>query len=309
MLREYAVEPSLIADYASARYFLEKFGFDRGRILAQFPKSWLRIVYDSLRCKPVEKKKVEMLLARVKSGALARRPGSVFDPARSWLEQALEEDARAATMAFAAILADGVERPPKVANGHVIDESDHRWVAATDRVVPRTAKEMAHATHLLLCVSTHVRFIDPYFDGSRRDRTEPILAFIASAMSSSRNHSAPVFEIHAANPNDKSAGFIREGLRQFAARLPADVSVTFTQWAERPGGDQFHNRYVLTDVGGAEFGAGLDQKLGQATDRVSLLSVAARKQLWSRFDPTSQTYLMDGVPTALSNDPGTWRSR
>lgn len=299
MLREYAVEPSLIADYASARYFLEKFGCDRGRILAQFPKSWLRMVYDSLRCKPVEKAKVEVLLTRVKSSALARRPGSAFDPARGWLDQALDEDARAAAMAFAAILADGVERPPKVVNGHVIDESDHRWVVATDRIVARTAKAMADAIHPLLCISSHVRFIEPYFDGNRRDRIEPILEFITRATSATRSQSGPTFEIHAANPNDKSSQFIEDGLQLFAARLPVGVSVTFTQWSERPGGDQFHNRYVLTDVGGVEFGTGLDQKPGQATDRVSLLSDATRKELWARFDATSTAYVMDGARRVL----------
>lgn len=299
MLREYAVEPSLIADYASARYFLEKFGCDRGRVLAQFPKSWLRMVYDSLRCKPVEKARVEELLARVKSSSLTKRPGATFDPARSWLEQAVNEDARGAAMAFAAILADGVDRAPKIVNGHVLDEGDHRWVVTTDRIVVRTAKDMADAIHPLLCVSSKIRFIDPYFDGSRRDRTEPILEFIARAVGGSRSQSGPVLEIHAANPNDKSAEFIQEGLQRFAAKLPVNVAVTFTQWSERPGGDQFHNRYVLTDVGGVEFGTGLDHKPGQATDRVSLLSEATRKHLWARFDATSTAYVMDGPTRAL----------
>ena len=299
MLREYAVEPRLIADYASARYFLEKFGCDRGRVLAQFPKSWLRMVYDSLRCKPVEKARVEELLARVKSTGLARRPGSSFDPNRGWLDQAVEEDARAASMAFEAILADGAERPPKVVNGHVFDETDHRWAVATDRIVARTAKDMADAIHPLLDISTHVRFIDPYFYGVGRDRTLPIREFIARATSNPRSQRAPLLEIHAANPNERSSALVEEALRQFSARLPADVSVTFTQWGERPGGDQFHNRYVLTDVGGVEFGTGLDQKPGQATDRVSLLWEATRKLLWARFDATSTAYVMDGPTRAL----------
>ena len=46
MLREYAVEPQAIGtDWGTFRYLIEKFGFDRGRLISEFPRKWLREVY------------------------------------------------------------------------------------------------------------------------------------------------------------------------------------------------------------------------------------------------------------------------
>ena len=42
MLFEYAVEPQAIgSNWQNFRYLIEKFGFDRGRLISQFPKAWL----------------------------------------------------------------------------------------------------------------------------------------------------------------------------------------------------------------------------------------------------------------------------
>lgn len=296
MLREYAVEPTLISDHHSARYFLEKFGCERGRLIGDFPTGWALVVLGALKCPPVKKAQVEVLLARAKA-AIAKRQGATFDPAKAWLEQAIAEDLRGPATTFDAIVADGAEKPPKVVDGHSLDESDERWSAPTDLMVRRDSGDMADSIHRLLCVSRRVRFVDPYFDG-RVKKSKSILEFIQRATAGHR-HGAPTFEIHAANAKKAAQWYVDEGLAEFQLRLPTGVVVTYYQWAEKTGGEQFHNRYVITDVGGVEFGAGLDPKSGQATDRVSLLSEATRKQLWSRFDATSTAYVMDGPTKAL----------
>ena len=48
MLYEYAVEPRAIgSSWQTFRYVIEKFGFDRGRLISQFPNTWFRLVYDA----------------------------------------------------------------------------------------------------------------------------------------------------------------------------------------------------------------------------------------------------------------------
>ena len=50
MLFEYAVEPKLVgSNWANARYWLEKFGFDRGRLISKFPNKWQRKVLEAAR--------------------------------------------------------------------------------------------------------------------------------------------------------------------------------------------------------------------------------------------------------------------
>ena len=59
MLYEYAVEPRAIgSSWQTFRYVIEKFGFDRGRLISQFPNTWFRLVYDAAEgFLPMEKKR------------------------------------------------------------------------------------------------------------------------------------------------------------------------------------------------------------------------------------------------------------
>lgn len=297
MLREYAIEPTLIDGFTSARYFLEKFGCDRGRLVGDYPGGWALSVLAALTCAPVEKARVEVLLARAKA-AIVNRPGSTYDTGMSWLDQALVEDRRLPGLEFHALLADGVQRDPKVMNGRDIDEADTRWAVETDALVKRQVPPMADTVTCLLQASRHVRFIDPYFDG-RPHKSAVVREFVRRAGAANRHGKPPTLEIHGANAKGASQAFVDEGLRLFALQLPAGVTVAYYQWSERPGGEQFHNRYVLTDLGGVEFASGLDSKGGGATDRVSLLSEATRRALWPRFDSGSMVYQLDVPATVL----------
>ena len=60
MLYEYALEPDLLNNWKDFRYFTEKFGVSRGRLLSPFPKRWKRLVYESLaNCGEIERKRIE----------------------------------------------------------------------------------------------------------------------------------------------------------------------------------------------------------------------------------------------------------
>jgi hypothetical protein len=54
--------------------------------------------------------------------------------------------------------------------------------------------------------------------------------------------------------------------------IPAGLTLLVRRWENRKGGDKLHNRYILTDVGGVEFGVGLDEGDPGTTDDITLLS-------------------------------------
>lgn len=59
MLKEYALQPELLASWPVCRDLSEKFGFSRGRVIARYPKRWEKMVVDSLDgCMPVEKLRI-----------------------------------------------------------------------------------------------------------------------------------------------------------------------------------------------------------------------------------------------------------
>ena len=59
MLKEYALQPELLSSEPVSRYLYEKFGYSRGRVIARYPKTWAKMVTDSLgECKTMEKHRI-----------------------------------------------------------------------------------------------------------------------------------------------------------------------------------------------------------------------------------------------------------
>jgi hypothetical protein len=101
-------------------YLIEKFGFDRGRLICQFPRAWFREVYAaSVGMKPVERKRLEEGLSRAKQSKVIRS-GRPYDPALGdWLQNAVAQHAVAP---FHAIIAE--ENPAALADVLVVDDAD-----------------------------------------------------------------------------------------------------------------------------------------------------------------------------------------
>ena len=94
MLYEYAVEPELLNTWERFRYFFEKFGVSQGRFIARYPRTWKRMVYQSLAgCSDMDRKRIEVRLEQI-NDRLLRRQG-LYDASRGWLENAETEHASA----------------------------------------------------------------------------------------------------------------------------------------------------------------------------------------------------------------------
>lgn len=66
MLYEYALEPALLNNWKDFRYFAEKFGVSRGRMIARYPKRWKRLVYEPpANGGEIERKRIEEGLSRL----------------------------------------------------------------------------------------------------------------------------------------------------------------------------------------------------------------------------------------------------
>ena len=65
--------------------------------------------------------------------------------------------------------------------------------------------------------------------------------------------------------------------------IPQGLKVIFRQWQEKPGGEKLHNRYILTDIGGVDFGTGLDEGDAGQTDDIKLLGKERFKIRWQQY--------------------------
>ena len=164
MLYEYAVEPQAIgSDWLTFRYLVEKFGFDRGRLISQFPKHWFREVYRAAEgLSDVQRKRIEEALNQAKRTKVVRF-GRPYDPALGgWLDNALAQHAVAP---FHAIIAE--TKPTgqdAVLVAAEVDELDPLMVSPHTWQVPRVGSVLADAMGPMLRSARTLLFVDRYFE-------------------------------------------------------------------------------------------------------------------------------------------------
>lgn len=289
MLYEYAVEPAAIAEsWDTFHYLIEKFGFEQGRLIAKFPKTWKEMVYDAARHLPdgINKKRIEERLRKVDAGFFVSS-GRPYNPQRGWIDNAVAEHRR---HPFRAIIArdDGPNDDGVVYCSNVAD--DHPLMAvALDARIERTAAELAKAVEPLLRWSKDIVLVDRYFDPSAKRFRSVLREFLRLASEGGRQIRRCEYHFVDGQKNPPCDAFERECGPWLQGVIPPGWTVTFFRWREKLKGEDFHARYVLTDIGGLDINAGLDEAPGQTTD-VRRMGIAVCQQRLKDFQRDAETY-------------------
>src|ERR1700730_9513542 len=147
---EYAVEPRAIgSSWATFRYLIQQFGFDKGRLISQFPKHWFRDVYEATHdFLPVQKLRVTEALNQAKKNKVVKCNRPYDSSAGNWLHNALSEHRR---LPFRAIVA--AENPSGdevVLLADEIDELHPLMNVPHDGSVPRDPASLSAAMKVML---------------------------------------------------------------------------------------------------------------------------------------------------------------
>lgn len=273
MYFEYAIDPAALNNWERVRYFLDALGPWKGRLIAKYPKNWLRRVYESLNCPDVEKSRVEVRLRALDKRVFSSRSNAVFNGDRTWIDNALEEHGK---RPFRAVVASSPSAQGFVLDASEVDESHPLWHVEQGQVLSRDPAVFADAVSLLLSVSSRVVFVDPYFKSSDHEKRQAVIALLQAT---------PILtiEIVASNAALDHTEAHRSAASVLPRWLPAGRSVVLSCRQQKGNGPRLHNRYLLTDVGGVQFGDSIEAGALGETDRVSILGDGEHKRLWQEY--------------------------
>jgi len=308
MIHEYALEPELVATWGNrqvARYFVESFGLGQPRIVSRYPKRWTSLVWQAFRSdNDVQKTRLTELLALL-SERMVRRRNYAWKPESTWLENAQTEHVR---VPFRAILARANPTGhPGTMTADDVNDSTPLWAAPRGVAIARSASQMAATVAAMLRIAEIIIFVDPYFKPGELKNRGPLAAFLYAVLDSRPLDRPSRVEVHTSLKYEKapSVGFFRsECQKRLPSCIPKGIRLAILVLRQRAGGEHLHNRYILTDVGGVVFGAGLDDGTEGETDDVTLMDRAQYERRWSQHSTdVTASFEVEDVPVEIqSND-------
>lgn len=279
MIYEFALSPATCKDYKDVRLFLSSFGRTEGRLLSDIPKrQWKRLAFQEINrsgCGPVERKRLKGAVLKFIRKALYKRHVVPNVSSDSWLDHAL---AAHNDRNFRAILSEGSDGSNAciLMNDHTLVDQE-LWNIPVDLTVQRTAGYMLDCIRPMIDCASEVILIDRHFDPDKYRFRQFLFSFAQHL--SQRSYSPAIKKIDYHIGDRISDDQLRLLCKQkVVAKLPDGIRISFTVWPW----DELHDRYVLTDVGGVEFGIGLDiyDGSGPKEVRVSRISSQTLKRWW-----------------------------
>ena len=293
MYYEYAVDPHVIAgSWESCRYWSEKFGFDKGRLISDYPNNWYNEVKEAFdnskaNLSQMDSVKLEerlvLLGKEIRRKALFRNDRHSYDKRIGWLENAIKMDN---SKPFHAIVSTASQSEHSKVLGHDEVHASHSLMnIPTAKQVIREAGVLADAIAPLIQSSSRIIFIDPYFDILKPPYQNTLIACLKRAR---QNHRSTIeCKIHYSdkvNPDvQKRSGNSLQGI------VPEDMTVKLYQWKEKEFGADFHARYLLTDLGGVNVEAGFEEQGRHQKVEVKMLDYAYSQGRIKEFDPKSKS--------------------
>lgn len=289
---EYAVEPEAISSsWQEFKYLIEKFGYEKGRLISKFPRKWekrvVQLVYQSDISVISKKRIIEKLKSSSRNALIDSRQSSTMQ-SNDWLEAAIIEDQ---VSPFRGILArqdqSGSDRV--IETDYAIEEHELFFVDPST-FIPRTVEAIARATRYLLENAKYVEIIDPYFqpfgDGYR-----PMLLAIIEFLRPQANGEC-ILKIHrrfkaGEEPTEAECANLND---VYVNTLPQGWRIEVYYWEDLREDEDFHDRHLLTNNGGVSLGAGFEVVGEHQHVNLSFLSIDNCNQLSRRFGTENGCY-------------------
>lgn len=296
MIKEFALEPEVLAEPGNIRYFLEQFDIHKGRLIAEYPKRWASEVYRLAvrELRPMELKRFQVHLEKLDQKLIPHDSRRAFDRENlTWLQNA-EGVQTAGVASFDGIVARQNPRShADVLIADNVDESQDSWVVPRQICAARTTADCVAAASRILDLSREIIFVDPYFDATDSRWKRMLKALVVHAANSGLKKSR--IELQCCIHPKASLHFWQDCRDELPSWIPVGIELVVRRWQARRGGERFHRRYLLTERGGLAFEGGLDEGHANETTDIYLLEETLRQQRWPQYQTGSTVFDEDSV--------------
>ncbi len=308
MIYEYAVDPDLVIDWVLNRDvgLAPQFGMDQRRLVSDIAANWDGEVYVALlRHFEWDNSDPEFIEAEQFMTALMEflRQGPSRGAQRTeqpWMDQVLRSHWKEP---FHAILSRQVVAgcdaviTPEITR----DLRNPRWYLPTLHVTSKTAEALAAQLAPLLRLANQIVLVDPYFEPEDERHLSVLRALLTKATSSRAggrtwpkvtitsgvDHRKVGRESRAESQAqqwlNKSKHRCELARLHLPAVVPDGIDITFRCVAPFADGDEVHNRYLLTDVGGACVPYGFGPTGERVFDDITPLFEGQYRTRWNQF--------------------------
>ncbi len=303
MLKLYALDPAAVAaGWQNCSQITSYFGFDRGRVVEAFPRTWWKQLLaeidgrDDLR--EIERERIKTKVRRCLERSAVHSP-RIYRDTETWLSNAEREHQRSP---FEAVIASQRRDLPNwLLVPEDIDEDNASLAVTRTLRVARTAEALTRALSPLFRYGKDFIFVDPHFDPYAARFRNTLAAFLNEIKTQNRRPRR--LEYHLIAKDGLDADWFRSACEtNLQGVIPSPYSVTFFRWREKTEGEQFHARYVLTERGGVKIDPGLDQgKTGQSAP-VELLEQQEHTLQLSQFDTQASVFELQDPPLLVAHN-------
>lgn len=295
MIEVFAVDPEIPASHPDPAQFIGTFAMSRGRLLADYPvRDWVRMMCSNPENTDLRRKELDALACSILAGdarcRLVHIPGLRYDLKDTWVDNAVDQ-----SWAFNQIVS-GVEK-----DGVMSLDSCRDWRPDPSRNISRTPEALAAALMPVLRHAREIRIVDSYFRPvhhvgpqqilSKADRYLDVIQELLGRLKTT-GYRTPAISIHARCDRELPSEVWRQGCEEhLPPRVPDGWDVSVLRWRERKKGERFHDRFILTDLGGLGIHGGLDcaPDMHQQTTSINLMGNDEWKKRWADYDPCPET--------------------
>jgi hypothetical protein len=258
MIKEFAIQPEVMATWSHFHSLFEDFGVGHGRLICMYPLTWKIKVHElaaSLN-RDVHAHSIRSKISAAKHKFILPSRHDYDGRRGDW-----QTNAEMAKEPFDAVIAK--ENPRKKANVLIageFDKSQEPYRTQTQQDIHRTPEAMAKASLSLLSLCEEIRIIDPFFDpsGGWGETFKQMLSMCPNS-----GEALKVCEIHTRFRDGMNCSAVEAHYQRYLGRdLPAGLNVRIGHWNEALAIGKLHPRYLITDIGGIKFDYGFDADTG-----------------------------------------------